>query len=179
MIKVGAIISSEIASAKRKVKMQVMGKDDVQDVPQIAPHGIDSSPIKDARGLCVTTALNSQGVFIGVVNGNQEAKDGEIRIFSTDSDGQLQTFIHLHDDGTIDVGGTSDNMVRYSELETAFNQLKEDFNNLVTSYNSHTHITTATVGPTAVPGVIAPTISTGTPSTADITPAKIDEINTI
>lgn len=75
----------------------------------------------------------------------------------------------------------TDFAVRYNELETAFNQLKSDFDALVTDYNSHTHpaTTTATVGPGPTLGdvTVTPTTTTGSPTTADITPAKCDKIN--
>ena len=65
-------------------------------------------------------------------------------------------------------------MVRFSELETGFNELKDDFNNFIsTVYNTHIH-----------PGVLSggastsPTPSTGSSSSADISAAKIDEIKT-
>jgi len=88
-----------------------------------------------------------------------EVLEGTIKIDATE--------IHLNGDG--------DTAVKYSELETAFNQLKDDFDNFVSTYNAHTHTTTATVGVGPV-GVIAPTTSTGSPSTADITPAEEDSI---
>ena len=85
----------------------------------------------------------------------------------------------MKDDSTMEIGGSSDNMVRYSELQSAYNQLKSDFDNLVNSYNTHIHVTTATVGATAVPGVLLPTTATETPSSGDISGAKIEEIKTL
>ncbi len=63
----------------------------------------------------------------------------------------------------------TDFMVRYNELKTAFDTLKQDFNTLVTLYNAHVH-------PAGTPNTGAP-VTTGSPSTADITPAKIAAIN--
>ena len=79
----------------------------------------------------------------------------------------------------IEIGGDTDFMVRFSELETAYNQLKDDHDALVSTFNAHIHITTATVGATPIPGVIAPTTTMEVPSTGDISGAKIDEIKTI
>ena len=75
----------------------------------------------------------------------------------------------------------TDYAVRYNELETAFNQLKQDFDDFVTTvYNTHIHpaTTTATVG-TGPVGVVTvnPSTSTGLSSTADISNAKVDNIN--
>lgn len=70
----------------------------------------------------------------------------------------------------------TDFAVQYTALKSAFDTLKTDVNNLITAYNSHIHITTATVGATAVPGVISPTVSTGISSTADMSGSKIDKV---
>jgi hypothetical protein len=71
----------------------------------------------------------------------------------------------------MEIGGDAYNMVRYQELETAFNQLKSDLNNFISIFNAHTHAGVTTGGGTS--GVTA---TSGTSSSADITPAKIDEI---
>jgi hypothetical protein len=68
--------------------------------------------------------------------------------------------------------GGSDTAVAYTDMKSAFDTLKTDLNSLITAYNAHIHITTATVsaGP---PGVLAPTTSTGTPTTADMSGAEV------
>ena len=84
--------------------------------------------------------------------------------------------ITLTAETVLELNGNADYAVRYNELKTAFDQLKSDLDSLVTTYNAHIHITTATVAATAVPGVIAPTVSTGSPSTADMSGAKVDKV---
>lgn len=82
------------------------------------------------------------------------------------------------------IGDTSggDFAVRYNELETAFNELKDDFNNFVRDvHNSdvvpHTHTFNYNAGPTPSSGTTATAvIGTGMETSADITPAKIEEI---
>lgn len=75
-------------------------------------------------------------------------------------------------DGDIIFNSGSDNAVRFSELKTGFDQLKQDFNKFVTTiYNVHVH-----------PGVLSGGASTlittnvGTSTTASIDNAKIDNI---
>jgi len=92
------------------------------------------------------------------------------------------TFIAVLDDGTVEISGTTTTLnggtdwaVQYTALKSAFDTLVTDVNNLVTAYNAHIHITTATVG-VGPPGVIAPTTSTGTPTTADMTSSKIADL---
>jgi hypothetical protein len=174
------VISTRYDSLNRRiVKFLRFGRSDVQECQQAAPFGIDSNPVKDMIAVYSPTAEDGKNVIIGYLNPNQLAEVGETRLFSTDSDGNLQFYVHLKNDGTSEIGGDTDNMVRYSELESAFNQLRDDLNDLISAYNSHIHTTTATIGASTTPGVIAPTTSTGTPSTADVSGAKIDEIKTI
>jgi len=76
----------------------------------------------------------------------------------------------------LELNGNADFAVRYNSLKTAFDQLKTDHDNFVTLFNAHIHITTATVAATPVPGVIAPTVSPGLPSTADMAGAKVTTV---
>lgn len=172
------IISTSIQKGVRQIKFLRKGKNDIQEVPQIAPFGIDSNPIKDSIAVYSKTLQYGEAVVIGYIPKIALAELGELRLYSTDSDGTEQTYTLFKNDGNIELFGNVDNMVRYSKLEEAFNELKSDFNNLVIAYNSHTHITTATVGASPTPGILAPTTSTGVNSTANILPAKINNIKT-
>ncbi len=169
------IISTEIDGlAQRVSKFLRFGLNDVQTAIQTAPYGMDSNPIKDMIAIYGATSEKGKPVIIGYINKNQLADVGEARIFSTDENGVLQTFIWLQNDGIMEIAGNVDNMVRFSDLETAFDELKTDFNALVAKYNVHVH-----------PGVVAGmastlvTTSTSTPSAADISGAKIDQIKTL
>lgn len=169
-MRIGAVLSTSIDSAtKRLCKFLGMGKDDTQECLIAAPAGIDANPIKDLRAI-YDTAID-QNVVIGFLNKNQVADIGEIRLFSVDESGDLQTFLWVKNDGTIEFGGNVGNLTRFQELETGFNQLKSDFNSFVSTYNTHVHATPS--------GTSSPTPSTGTPSTADISGAKIDELKTL
>ena len=180
MNKIIKVISSKIDDTSRRlVKSLGYGNDDVQETLNVAPFGDDSCPIKDIVAIYSSTSDIGNPVVIGYINKNQISEVGEKRIFSTDADGVEQIALHLKNDGTAEFGGNTDFMVRYSALETAFNTVKSDLNSLITAYNSHTHITTATVAATPTPGIIAPTLATGTPTTADISGAKISEIKTL
>lgn len=167
------IISSRIVDSKRLVKFLRLGKNDVQESHQASPFGIDSNPISGLVAVYAPTMENGKPVVIGYINKNQIAGIGETRIFSTDDQNTLKTYIHLLNDGTMEIGGNSKNMVRFQELETGFNQLKSDFNALVTLFNTHVH-----AGVTTGPASSAVTPTPGTSSAADISGAKIDEIRT-
>lgn len=105
----------------------------------------------------------------------------ELKTLNTNTD--EETKINISKDGKIVSSGKEqvlldgeDYAVRYSETEKAYNQLKTDFSNFVSVFNAHIHITTATVGATAVPGTIAPTATPAQPSTGDITLAKVETV---
>jgi len=49
---------------------------------------------------------------------------GEFRTYSTDKDGVEKFYTWLKNDGTYEVGGNDDFLVRYNELAAGFNQLK-------------------------------------------------------
>lgn len=171
------VISTELNDlGRRLIKVLRFGKSDVQTPLQALPHGIDSNPVKDWLAVYSDTTEKGKPVIIGYINPDQLAEDGGTRLYSTDSDGSVQFAIYLRADGTCEVGGDSDNMVRYSELETAFNQLRDDLDALVSDYNSHTHIVPQAPSGTTTSQTPIPT---GSPSTADISGAKIDEIKTL
>lgn len=72
--------------------------------------------------------------------------------------------------GNVEINGNTDNGVRYSVTKSAYDQLKSDFDNFVTTiFNLHNH-PTAPVGPVSPPSLL------GAASTGDISGAKIDEV---
>ena len=178
MNKIVKIISSKVDDRKRRlIKSLGWGSDDVQEVLNVSDFGDDSHPVENMVAIYAETTDIGNPVVIGYINKNQISDVGEKRIFSTDSDGNVVFALHLKNDGTAEFGGDSDFLVRYNELESGFNQLKSDFNDLVVKYNAHVHpFVGLAVG---VPGVTTPTTTSGTPSTASIANAKIDEIKTL
>ena len=178
MINIVKILSTKINDGKRLAKFLRMGLNDVQENNVAQPHGIDANPVKDMTAIYAQTSVKGESVIIGYVNQNQLADIGELRLFSTNESNEVQAVIFMRNNGDIEINGDADNMVRFSELKAAYDELKGDLNALISAYNSHIHITTATIGATPTPGVIAPTTSTGTPSTATIDDAKIENVKT-
>jgi hypothetical protein len=167
-------ISTEVDRLQRRVaKFLRYGKKDIRTSLQIAPHGIDSNPTKDLMALYADTEEKGKSVLIGYLNLNVLAAVGETRLYSTDANGELKTFIWLKADGTMELGGNAKHLARFEELKTGFDQLKQDFNNFVsTTFNAHMH-------PTAGTGAPSPPTLTGTASTASIDSSKINEIKTL
>jgi hypothetical protein len=161
------VISSAIDNLHRRVvKFYRLGKSDVQTAIEAGPYGIDSNPIKDLIAVYAETGEKGKTVIVGYLNKNQLAAAGEVRLYSTDAAGEQQFYIWLKNTGICEIGGAGDFLVRYNELETAFNELQSKFNTFANSYTPGSPSTLGT----------PPTVS---PSTADITKAKITEIKTL
>lgn len=154
---------------KLLVKVLLWGRNSGHQPKQAAPFGIDSNPVKGLVGVYAQINAN-ESVLVGYLNKDLLAQVGETRLFSTDNNGSLQTYIWLKKDGNILIGGDTDNAVGYTKLATEFNELKGKFNDLVTLFNSHTHIASAFGSPTTTPA------SGAQPSAADISQAKKDKI---
>lgn len=163
------VISTSLESAVRFVKVLRMGKSDVQNVKEISSYGIDGNPIKDMIAIYGATGTNGKNYIIGYINKNQIAQPGELRLYSTDDDGKETTYQYFKKDKTIEIFGNDDNMVRYSKLEIAFNELKGQHNKTDANLVAHAAAVALILG--------TPTVSPST-STADITGAKIVDIKT-
>lgn len=177
-MKVVSVISTRFNDlGQMMTKLLKSGRNDVQEVVTGSLPGIDSVPTKDMRALYETTDISGENFVVTFLVPKREAKEGEIKLFSTDANATEQVYLWLKNNGEIHFGGDAGNLTRYQELETAFNELKQDFNSLVNAFNTHMHATAAT-GPPSVPTPV-PSVIPVTPSTADITGAKIDEFKTL
>lgn len=173
-MRITRVISTEVNKFfQRVVKVLKYGKSDTRTALAAAPYGVDSNPIKGMIAIYSETMTKGKPVIVGYINKNQVADIGELRHFSTDVNGNEVMYLHLLNDSTMEIGGANDNMVRFLELEKAFNEFKTDYNNHITAYNAHVHS-----GVTTGPGATGPT-TPDTPTGADISLAKIDQIKTI
>lgn len=156
-------ISTRIIDGIRYVKFLRFGRSDVQEVQQTAPFGIDANPIAKMLAVYAKTATTGKPVIIGYINANQQAAEGEVRLYSLNAQGVEQIYLHLLNNGTIQLGGTADNVVRYNPLDTALdgavNQINANFTSIATAINA------------IVPGSYTPV-----PVTLDITAAKVTEV---
>ena len=173
MIAIGKIISAALAAGKRELKLDLYGAGDTRTAAECAPYGFDSNPVKGMLAIYGETDSNGKRVIVGYINKNQVAGVGESRMYATNSSGAVQIALFLRSDGTMEVGGSANHMTQYEGLETAFNDLKTKVNDLITKYNTHTH-----TGVQTGAGTSAVTAAIETPSTADITGAKLDNIKT-
>ena len=134
-------------------------------------HGVVSRASKKTRG--VKIRIGKLSIIIGAYTYGVEPpeNEGAVKLYATDADG-AQTGSHLLDsDGKHVFNDGEDWAVRYSKLEEAFNELKGKHNKLQAAFDMHTH-----------PGVesgsssTGATVPSGAESSADIGPAKIEEI---
>lgn len=169
-------ISTEVNDlTERIVKFLRFGLNDVQTAAQAASYGVDSNPIKDMIAIYGSTSDKGKPVIIGYINKNQLADIGESRIFSTDEDGVLKTYIWLLNDGVMEVGGDTDFMVRFSKLKEAFDEMQSDVNSLKTAISGWVPVPND--GGAALKAALATWI--GATLVKDIDDARIDEIKTI
>jgi hypothetical protein len=171
------VISTRIEEGMRLIKFLRYGLSDVQECNNASSFGDDSNAPKDWVAVYSSTGEMGSPVIVGYLNKDQISGVGEKRIFSVKSNGSQSQYIWLKNDETIEIGGDEDNLVRYSKLETAFNELKSDHNDLALKWS--TFASTYVPGSPSTVG-LPPTLAgqNVNPSTADISPAKIDEIFT-
>jgi hypothetical protein len=155
MVSIVKIETALIEAGRRILKAIRFGTKDGKQSFEAMPYGIDSSPIKGMRAIYAPTGTSGKSVIIGYINTDQIAEEGETRIFSSGGE------IWLRTNGTCEILGTGNFLVKFNELETAFNQLKTDF-------NTHTHID-------PVSGSLPPPT---TPSIANVSEAKAGNIKT-
>lgn len=105
-----------------------------------------------AAAVLLTEKLESAEIVIGDTSALISA-DG-VRINVGDISANLDKNAIAFNGG--DLGG----LVMVQALTDKLNELTQSVNALITSYNAHTHITTATVGAGSVPGTLSPTQQT-------------------
>jgi phage gp45-like len=178
IVTIGTVLGSEVTKNKdadedsRILQVELTNTDDVQSIEQMGQVGEDSSPQPGAR-VIVLDLSPSYRVAVAAEDGVTPAvADGEKEFYSYDSSGSKLATIRLLSDASIELNGNTDFAVAFDDLKVAFDQLRDDFNDFVsTVFNVHAH-----------PGVTAGAASTGpppvggSPSSADMAGAKVDSI---
>lgn len=131
------IYSTAIDLLKRRVpKFLRFGLRDVQTAQVVAPYGIDSHPIKNTIAAYSETSDKGSPIILGYINiskmpeagSEQHAAIGELRLYSTNASGEQKIYIWLKNDGTIELGGSTRNVVKYQELDAGLQQMATDIN---------------------------------------------------
>jgi hypothetical protein len=160
-----SVISTALKDAYRIVKVLCLGKDDIREADEAAPFGIDSNPVANMIAVYAPTIDKSEAVIIGYLNAEQLAAPGEVRMYSTDADGKMKIYTWLKADGTMEIGGDADNMVRYTALNTAM----QNFKTLINAELTKVQAGISGVGGAYVKADVS----------VDISAAKITEIKTL
>lgn len=159
------VISTSVKNSRLYIKFFRKGKSDVQEVPQVAPFGIYSNPIKDSIAVYSKTLQNGEAVILGYIPIDHLADVGEILLYSTNSSGDSQAYTLFKNDGNIELNGNTKNLVRFQDLEAGLN-----------SYGSG--VSTELTKIAAAINAIVPGSYTPTPPSFNISAAKIDNIKT-
>lgn len=159
------ITLSRVKSATEEfIKVLRFGKKDVQTCEPILPAGIDSKPMNEDLAVHSETQDRSDPICLGYVWKSDKTKPGEIRIFARGVDKSEKLYLYLKNDGTAEFGGAADNLVRYTKLNDALQ-------NLITKIN--TELGKIQTGITGVGGTyVKVNVS------VDISASKINEIKT-
>ena len=150
---------------RRIVKILRLGKNDIQTGFEALPAQVDSAPLKNMDAIYAPTGERGKVAIIGYLNKNQKAEAGEFRAYSLDSNGGEKIYVWLKKNGTIELGGTDDNAVRYSPLNDGL----QNFKDLLTAELIKIQAGIAAGGGSYSPGTL----------TVDISQAKINEIKTL
>lgn len=150
---------------RRDVKVTINGSQDVRTAKQALAFGDDCNAPAGMKAIYAPTATKDANMIIGYINTNALAAVGERRLFSTDADGNVKFYIWLHNDGTAEIGGKDDNMVRYIPLNSGL----QDFKTLIQEELIKIQTGIIAAGGAYTPGTL----------TVDISNAKIDEVKTL
>ncbi len=152
------VIGSALKNGQRIMKA-VFGKTNVQEVYEVAPHGIDSSAPDNRLAAHTTTTVKGVNVIYGYYNTLQSAAKGETRIYSTNSAGSnVSIYIHRKNNNTAEFNGNADNLMRYA----AFNTVMQNY---LTTLNA-----------AILSGVSSAGGSYSAPTAPNFTTAKITEL---
>lgn len=165
------VIKATIESGIRKIQLYLNNRTDIREVTELAPAGVDASPIKDDIAVYAETATSGKSLSLGIINKKQKAAPGEIRLYAVDASGNEVFNVWLKGDGSILVGDST-NPAAYINFLVKHTQLNTSLQTLATGINNN--LTAIAAGLNAiVPGSYVPV-----PVSIDITSAKTSKIKT-
>ena len=119
MIRIGKILDTIIEkSGIRQIKLTGLGSVDHKEVYHVQPFGVNSRPGDGKKVVYADTAKDGDNIALGVIQIKNDIEKGETRIFSENESGAVVFELILKNDGTAEIGGSSDFAVKYNELNT-------------------------------------------------------------
>lgn len=88
-----------------------------------APSGDDSPPLPGDRILIFKVDGTGNYAISGILTKSQGAEPGEKKLYSRDSNGDVQAVIYLKGDGTIEINGNANFAVSWTDLNAALQAL--------------------------------------------------------
>lgn len=116
MISISEISSSVIEKGRRILKAIEIG---AKTAYEVSSFGNDSVPLKGMKAIYAQTSEKGDAVIVGYINEHQKSKSGENRMYSLKPDGSESFDIYLKSDGTCEIGGNTDNFVKFIPLNIA------------------------------------------------------------
>lgn len=163
-------------------------KEAIQELTKI-PDSMAMCTVKsvdEAKRTCVATTVSGvSGVELKDVMLMASVDDGKLLVPAVDSNvivqwsdkvtpyvamySELSKVLYVVGDNAIEIsdkvkvnGEDYGGLIKIEKLVEKINAIESKVDSHIANYNTHIHITTATVGATATPGTIAPTTSTET-----------------
>lgn len=175
MLSVVEVLSASFDSGKRRlIKLLRMGREDIQECVQSSPAGVDSSPVKNMRAIYGSTTERGKNYVIGYLQKEQLAEPGETRFFSVNDSGELKAWMWLKKDGTIEILGVDDNLIKYAQTAATIKEIQDDIAALKEVFS--TWVPLPTDGGAALKAAAATWFAQ--PLIEDISGAKFDEVKT-
>ncbi len=161
-------------SARRIIKVFKTGLRAFTGV-ETGPFGFDSNPVAGMKAIYCDTNIKGKQVIIGYIKTDQLADVGESRMFSTDQEGELKFYVWCKNDGTLHLGGSADNLIRFAQTKAVIDEIQQDIATLKNAFT--TWVIVPSDGGAALKAISASWA--GTPLEETIDSAKIDEIKTL
>jgi len=144
-----------------------------------------SRPLPEDKVLIIEKEGTGEYAGIAILNEDQSEDEGEKKLFSRDANGNIKTSVYFKKDGKLIIDcdsdieiksdskikmmNGSDFAVRYLELKTQLDQLKQDLNTFISVFNNHTQsVSGGTANAPATPGIT---------SSVDFSNCKVTDIN--
>jgi hypothetical protein len=162
MITLSTISGAFVKAGSRILKVFQYG---IKTADECSPFGDDSSPLEGMTAIYAETGEIGEPVIIGYMNERQLAAPGEKRIYSLKDNGDISFYAWLKNDGTMQLGGTADNLVRYAPLNAGLSS----HNSQVVAELNKIAVAISSLGGTYVPGLVG----------MDVSGSKIVEIKTL
>jgi len=144
-----------------------------RSIDRFLEKGTESHPIDaDMHGLSGAVA------FPGLYPDGRALGEADADKMVLGMDGGSQ--IRISDDGSVQIGsvnGTYEKVAHAQKVNDRISNLETEHTKLSGLYNSHIHVTTATIGPSPVVGVLAPTASQDAPGLtpgSDVSCSKVE-----